>query len=360
MQEVLIGDPAPGIRIAEFVKGTPLSALERGQVYVLEFWATWCGPCQANVPHLSELQDKYPQAVFVGVTATEPDSKAVSAFVAEMGDQIRYRIAIEEPLTGRSGKEGGWMTKHWLEASYQRGIPAAFIVNQVGQIAWIGHPIDLEQPLAAVIDGNWDLGGEAEAHRQKLNKDHVRQAFRLQQEIKKARAANNSANIAVLIDKTIAVDPILEKEFGAQKLNELMKDQASRPAALEYAGHLIEGVCREDAQALLLLSVVLFKPSRAPIRGDDLLPNADFASLAVQAMDRVGTLLSLDPTSATMMPHVSMQYEEHFARALMAAGRAGEALDHAQRAYRWGKEAGVSGDILANINLLKKHCQGSA
>jgi len=360
MQELLIGDPAPGIRIAEFAKGTPLSALERGKVYVLEFWATWCGPCQANVPHLSELQDKYPQAVFVGVTATEPDSGAVSAFVAEMGDQIRYRIGIEEPLTGRSGKEGGWMTKHWLEASYQRGIPAALIVNQVGQIAWIGHPIDLEQPLAAVIDGNWDLGGEAEANRQKLNKHHVRQAFRLQQEIKKARAANNSANIAVLIDKAIAVDPILEKEFGAQKLNELMKDQTSKPAALEYAGHLIEGVCREDAQALLLLSVVLFKPSGAPLHGDGLVSDADFASLAVQAMHQLEALLSKDPPSATMMPHVRMQYEEHFARALMAAGRVEEALGHARRAYRWGKEAGVSGDILADINLLKKQCQGSA
>ena len=144
------------------MKGTPLSALERGKVYVLEFWATWCGPCQANVPHLSELQDKYPQAVFVGVTATEPNSDAVSAFVAEMGDQIRYRIGIEEPLTGRSGKEGGWMMKHRLEASYQRGIPAAFIVNHAGQIASIGHPIELEEPLAAVINGNWDLGHGSE------------------------------------------------------------------------------------------------------------------------------------------------------------------------------------------------------
>jgi thiol-disulfide isomerase/thioredoxin len=359
MQELLIGDPAPGIRIAEFLKGTPLSALELGQVYVLEFWATWCGPCLANVPHLSELQDKYPQAIVIGVAATEPNTEAVSAFVAETGDQIRYRIAIEESLNGRTGREGGWMTKHWLEASYQRGIPAAFIVNQVGQIAWIGHPIDLEQPLAAVIDGNWDLGGEAEAHRQKLNKDHVRQAFRLQQEIKKARAANNSANIAVLIDKAIAVDPILEKEFGVQKLNELMKDRASNAAALEYAGHLIEGVCREDAQALLLLSVVLFKPDGPPKQGDQLVPDADFASLAAQAMDRVEVLFSQEPPSATMMPHVSMQYEEHFARALMGAGRAKEALAHAQRAYHWGKEASVSGDIFARLDILKHQCQRS-
>ena len=52
------------------------------------------------------------------------------------------------------------MTKHWLEASYRRGIPASFIVIPAGQIAWIGHPIELEEPLAAVIDGSWDLGGK--------------------------------------------------------------------------------------------------------------------------------------------------------------------------------------------------------
>ncbi|MGO9723345.1 MAG: TlpA family protein disulfide reductase, partial [Methylocella sp.] len=347
MQELLVGDPAPGIRLVEFLKGAPLSVLELGKVYVLEFWATWCGPCQTNIPHLSALQDKHPQAIFIGVAVTEPDIEAVRAFVAEMSDQIRYRIAIEEPLAGRSGREGGLMTKHWLEASYRGGIPAAFIVNPAGQIAWIGHPIDLDDPLAAVTDGSWDLSAKAQAHREMLVETHVRQKFHLQQEIKKALAADKGANIAAVIDKAIAADPILEKEFGAQKLDALMKDPGSKSGALDYAAYLIEGICHEDAQALLLLSVVLFKLDGAPMRGNGLAPDADFARLAVQAMVRIETLLSQDPSSAPMMPHVRMQYEEHFARALIAAGRADEALVHAQHAYRCGKEAGVSGDVLA-------------
>lgn len=354
MQELLVGDPAPRIKLAEFPKGTPLPDLELGKVYVLEFWATWCGPCRANVPHLSELQDKYPQAIFIGVTATERDTEAAGTVVADMGDQIRYRIAIEEPLPGRSGREGGWMTKRRLEVSFQRRIPAAFIVNHAGQIAWIGHPIERKEPLAAVINGNWDLGGKAQAHREMLVMTHVRQKFHLQQEIKKARAADNDANVDAVIDTEIAADPSLEKEFGAQKLDALMKDQASKSTALEYAAYLIEGLCREDAEALLLLSVVLFKPYGASMQGDGLAPDADFASLAVQALYRIEPLLTQDPPSATMMPHVSMQYEEHFARALMAAGRAEEALDHAQRAYHWDKEAGVSGDVLARFDILKK------
>ncbi|MGP0009633.1 MAG: hypothetical protein ACLPIG_13150, partial [Methylocella sp.] len=73
----------------------------------------------------------------------------------------------------------------------------------------------------------------------------------------------------------------------------------------------------------------------------------------------VETLLSQEPPSATMIPHVRMQYEEHFARALMATGRAEEAFDHAQHAYRCGKGAGVSGDVFAKIKILKTQCQGS-
>ena len=251
------------------------------------------------MPHLSDLQDKYPQATFIGVVVNEPDRETVKTFVAEMGDQIRYRIAIEEPLAGRSGREGGSMTKHWLEASYQRGIPAAFIVNPAGKIAWIGHPIELEEPLAAVIDDRWDFDVKARAYRELLVETHARQKFRLQQEIKRARAADKDANISAILDEAIAADPLLEKEFGAQKLDELLKVQASKPAAMKYAAYLIDSVCREDAQALLLLSVVLFKPEGAPTPGNGLAPDADFARLAVKAMNSIRILTPPGPIGNT-------------------------------------------------------------
>ena len=54
-----VGDPAPKLAVKEFVKGEPLKDLEKGKTYVVEFWATWCGPCRTSIPHLTELQKKH-------------------------------------------------------------------------------------------------------------------------------------------------------------------------------------------------------------------------------------------------------------------------------------------------------------
>ena len=62
-----MGDPAPEIQIKGWVKGdaVKLSELKGKKVVVLEFWATWCGPCIKGIPHLTELQEQYKDDVVV-------------------------------------------------------------------------------------------------------------------------------------------------------------------------------------------------------------------------------------------------------------------------------------------------------
>jgi len=59
----------------------------KGQVLVLDFWATWCGPCKMEIPHLIELQEKYRDQglVIVGITLDDDPDSCVPKYAAEVG-----------------------------------------------------------------------------------------------------------------------------------------------------------------------------------------------------------------------------------------------------------------------------------
>jgi thiol-disulfide isomerase/thioredoxin len=151
--ELKIGDAAPAIAVGKFVKGEPVKSFEPGTVYVMEFWATWCGPCVKAIPHVSELQAKYKDkgVVVIGTSVWERDAAQakVEPFVKQMGDKMNYRVAVDD----RSGDGKGKMAETWMLAAGQNGIPCSFIVDKSGTIAWIGHPMELEKQLEKVVAG---------------------------------------------------------------------------------------------------------------------------------------------------------------------------------------------------------------
>jgi thiol-disulfide isomerase/thioredoxin len=51
-----VGDDAPPLVQGTYVQGEPVREFEQGKVYVVEMWATWCGPCVQAMPHVTELQ----------------------------------------------------------------------------------------------------------------------------------------------------------------------------------------------------------------------------------------------------------------------------------------------------------------
>ncbi|MBI4556058.1 MAG: TlpA family protein disulfide reductase [Candidatus Hydrogenedentes bacterium] len=140
-----LGDPAQKLQIKEWVKNGPVE-LEAGKgknIFVVEFWATWCPPCRRSIPHLTELQQKYrdKDVVIVGVSMEEPSD--VKPFVEKMGDKMNYAVAIDDAYKTYAG---------YMEAYGAPGIPWAFVVDKRGNLVWQGSPLDdLESVIKKVI-----------------------------------------------------------------------------------------------------------------------------------------------------------------------------------------------------------------
>ncbi len=173
-----IGDPAPSLQIADWVKGSPVEVFEAGRVYVVEFWATWCGPCKTSMPHISKLQEEYTDTVmFVGVS--HENRKTVDDFFASKGpggktwgEIVNYAIALD---TDEQDTSNGYM-----RAAGQTGIPTAFVVGKDGRVEWIGHPDGIERPLRQIVDGLWDRDQFAlQLARRQQQQGAVRKAFAL-------------------------------------------------------------------------------------------------------------------------------------------------------------------------------------
>lgn len=144
-----LGDKAAKISVAKWIKGEAVDVTDGKNIYVVEFWATWCPPCRVSIPHLTKLQKKFGDkgVVFIGIS--DEDEDTVKPFVAKMGEQMDYRVAVDDHDKS---------SKAYMAAFGINGIPHAFVVDKAGRIVWQGHPMaDLEKTLQAMVDGKYDM-----------------------------------------------------------------------------------------------------------------------------------------------------------------------------------------------------------
>ncbi len=93
----------------------------KGKVVILDFWATWCGPCRAEIPNFIALQKQYETQglAVVGLSVDENGAEVVKPFAQKMG--MNYPVALADEKTQEAF--GG------IEV-----VPTTFIIDREGRI----------------------------------------------------------------------------------------------------------------------------------------------------------------------------------------------------------------------------------
>ncbi|MBD0825450.1 TlpA disulfide reductase family protein [Aestuariibaculum marinum] len=231
-----IGNQAPPIKYSKWVKGEPITEFKDDKLYVMEFWATWCGPCIAAMPHLSELAHKYEGKIsFVAVNVWEKIGNkpyesvipTVSKFVEDLGEKMDFNVVIDN--------NDQFMSNEWLIKAGVTGIPSTFLI-QKGKLIWIGHPKDLESIINEVQNGTYDMNSTREEHlkSQKENLDKIEAYKKLMKPIDDAIAAENYEQACKLMNDVVAKDPSQSYPLGMRQFKTRL-EFISENNAMEFA-----------------------------------------------------------------------------------------------------------------------------
>ncbi len=228
------GDLAPALSVENWVKGDAVTGFEKGRVYVVEFWATWCGPCIASIPHLTEIQKTHKGKVqIIGVSGSDKDLATVEKFVKEKGDKMGYTVAYDGDKS---------MSNTWMKPAGKNGIPCSFIVDRESKIAWIGHPAaGLDTVLDKVVAGTFNATAWA-ATETKAN-DLRKKAY-------EAGEAEDYAAAGKALDELAAIDQSFAADAGMMKFRMMLLKKKDYEAASATASTLLAGPVKNNAESL--------------------------------------------------------------------------------------------------------------
>jgi thiol-disulfide isomerase/thioredoxin len=165
-----IGDAAAPLKIKEWVKGKAVDVKDGKNLYVVEFWATWCGPCRVSIPHLTELQKQFKDKGVVVVGVSDETLDKVKPFVESEAGKMDYVVAIDDERATSKG---------YMEAYGQNGIPHAFVVGKDGKVIWHGHPMaGLDKAIEEMVAGKYDVKAAIKADEGRAAVDEYHQLAR--------------------------------------------------------------------------------------------------------------------------------------------------------------------------------------
>lgn len=133
-----VGDAAPGLNLNKILQANETAAVDlnslKGNVVVLEFWATWCLPCVPAIKHFNELSEKFKGKPVRFIAVTDEDELKINQFIKS------------QPILGWIGLDN---TRATFDAYQAVGLPHTVVIDRAGRIAAIANPKDVTEATLA-------------------------------------------------------------------------------------------------------------------------------------------------------------------------------------------------------------------
>lgn len=140
---ISVGAKAPKINITDWIKNEPTDKNLSNKYIILEFWATWCGPCIAAVPHMNELQEKFNSENIYYISITDESVEKVRRSLK----RVDFKSMVVTDLTKQTQINFG---------DGQKGLeqyPLTVLIDNNNIVRWIGEPKNLDNNLMATFLG---------------------------------------------------------------------------------------------------------------------------------------------------------------------------------------------------------------
>lgn len=248
-EKLKVGDAAPALSLASFVKGEALTTLAPGKTYVLQFWAPWNKASVEQFAALSKLQRRLgdQQLVVVAIASSDLTGttvEKVQAKVDELGDAVQVAVAWDK---GSETKDA------FLKAAGRSALPCAVVVDKTGKIAVMESAPLILRFMDSIVAGTHDLEAlstwQAKAAR----------AAQTARNIQAAAQAGKWAEVVAYADELLEVDPVGYAGHAQSRMQaEVRAGGAAK--AIAWAAAWIDGPGKDQAQALNAVAWALVDP----------------------------------------------------------------------------------------------------